>query len=114
MVHPLTTQTISHLQLPFYVVSGMRAGRPSFALRGELDQSCSDLLSSVELDALDEGPVTLDFAGLRFVDTAGVRALVELRERALAGGHTVEMVNPTALVRRVFTLLGRGQLLAAS
>jgi ABC-type transporter Mla MlaB component len=51
-------------------------------------------------------------ADLEFIDTAGVRALIEVKTRHSARGRRVHLVNSARLVRKVVTLYGRSDLLA--
>jgi anti-sigma B factor antagonist len=109
----MVCQTVAHDEVPFSLVSDAHEGRLDLSLRGELDLACSDMLSrfpSQDHAGLHE--VVVDATSLDFIDTAGVRALVEVRSRSEAGGRTFAVTNPTALVRRVVTLFGREDLLA--
>lgn len=104
-----------HTEVPFVVTTDMKDGRLALALSGELDLASSDLLRG---DALESdgsiSDVTLDIARLEFIDTTGVRALLDVRTRHLARGRSVRLLNPTALVRKVVTLYGRPDLLTTS
>ena len=70
-------------------------------LSGELDLSSTSTLTDA-LAAHDGQEVVLDLAGVTFLDSTGIRALVEAR-RARAG---VRVVNPTEAIRRLFDLTG--------
>jgi anti-anti-sigma factor len=55
--------------------------------------------------------VTVDLAGVTFIDAAGVEYLLELRDQTLTHGAAFRLDGPSARVRRVIDLLGvRGQL----
>jgi anti-sigma B factor antagonist len=75
-----------------------------FRLDGELDMATAEDLSQLLRDAAsNEGPVVLDFSGVSFMDSSGLRALLE------AAGKTDEdrsviILNPTAQVRRVLEI----------
>lgn len=80
---------------------------------GELDLANAHLLGAVgqvELDGIRV--VELDLTRLSFVDTAGTKALLTLRQRNLSAGRDVHLTHAQRLVRRVFTLLGHGHCLA--
>jgi anti-anti-sigma factor len=105
--------TLSHPVVPFAVASGMHEGRLSLDLTGELDLACTDLLASDgHEDDTSVQDVTVDMSRLEFIDTAGVRALVDVKNRHVDRGRTVQMVNSVTLVRKVVGLYGRADLLA--
>ena len=110
-----TSRSLSHPEVPFVAqVSTTDDGHHlTLDLTGELDLACTDLL---ERDGHEDDTavhdVRVDMSHLDFIDTAGVRALVEVKARHLDRGRTVEMVNPVALVRKVVGLYGRADLLA--
>ena len=109
-----TTQNYQHTEVPFAAqVTNTHDGHLTLDLSGELDLACTELL---EQDGHEDDPsvhdVVVDMSHLEFIDTAGVRALVEVKDRHLGRGRTVEMVNPVALVRKVVGLYGRADLLA--
>ena len=83
-------------------------------LQGEIDLSCVELLDSIDsLNLEDVAAVTLDMAGLEFVDSAGAQALLRLRDTELAAGREVRLIGPRPNVRKVFHLLGQEHVLAA-
>ncbi len=76
---------------------------------GEIDMATSDAL----LDALREAvgtehakEVAVDLAGVTFIDSSGIRALVVAQEEATARGVPIYVTNPHAHVRRVLELTG--------
>lgn len=110
----MATTTVSHTEVPFVVVTDMKDGQLALALSGELDLACTDLLERDEHESdASISDVTVDIAQLDFIDTAGVRALLDVRTRHQAQGRSVELTNPTALVRKVVNLYGRPDLLPA-
>ena len=111
----MVTQTITHEAVPFTVHSQQHDGSLDLALLGELDLACSDMLDPSESEGDEQiSKVTVDITELDFIDTSGVRALLGLRSRNLRLGRTVELVNPSALVKRVVTLFGRADVLEPS
>ena len=102
-----------HPHVPFAVASDMHDGHLALDLSGELDLACSDLLArDGHEDDSSVSDVVVDMSHLEFIDTAGVRALVEVKNRHVDRGRTVRMVNPVTLVRKVVGLYGRADLLA--
>ena len=106
-------RTFQHPHVPFAVVSDMHDGHLALDLSGELDLACTDALDrDGHEDDSSVSDVTVDMSHLEFIDTAGVRALIEVKNRHLDRGRTVQMVNPVHLVRKVVGLYGRNDLLA--
>jgi anti-anti-sigma factor len=109
------SRSIQHPEVPFAASVSMTddGHHLTLDLTGELDLACTDLL---ERDGHEDDAsihdVVVDMAHLDFIDTAGVRALVEVKDRHLDRGRNVQVVNPVALVRKVVSLYGRGDLLA--
>ena len=95
------------------VLAGHLGAQAIRAMRSQVDRYVYDLL---ERDGHEDDTavhdVRVDMSHLDFIDTAGVRALVEVKARHLDRGRAVEMVNPVALVRKVVGLYGRADLLA--
>jgi anti-anti-sigma factor len=74
-----------------------------FRLEGELDMATADDLSQIFRDAPSNVPVVLDFSGVSFMDSSGLRALLEGAGQPTGCGPVV-IVNPTAQVRRVLDI----------
>lgn len=79
-------------------------------LRGELDASCAAGLSD-RLDELAHSTVTVDLRDLMFIDAAGLGALISARNRIVARGDDLTLVNARGLVHRVILLGGAEYLL---
>ena len=111
----MVSQIFTHAEVPFSLTTDAREGRLELILCGELDLACSDMLSRLAgEDDADVREVVLDVTDLDFIDTSGVRALADLRTRNEGLGRMVAMTAPSALVRKVMTLMGRVDLLPAS
>jgi anti-anti-sigma factor len=75
-----------------------------FRLDGELDMATADDLSQLlRIAILECRPVVLDFSGVTFMDSSGLRALLEAAGQTEGGGSVV-VINPSAQVRRVFDI----------
>ena len=48
----------------------------------------------------------LDVHELEFIDAGGLRAIVDMARRAERSGRAVQVANPSAMLRRLFTLTG--------
>ncbi len=78
-------------------------------LLGRLDASQSD----AAMEALSQlaGPVVLDCAGLDYISSAGLGALIETFKRLRLRGHTLRLSNVTPRVKSVFKLANLDTLL---
>jgi anti-sigma B factor antagonist len=84
------------------------------AAAGELDMAAAFQLESgvdplLADDAVDS--VQLDLSEVGFVDSAGLGALLALRERAQDRGIALEIARPSDPVRRLLELTGLGDTL---
>jgi anti-anti-sigma factor len=77
----------------------------TFRLFGELDLATADqLIKLLEVAVRDDGDLSLDLAGLEFMDVAGIHALMKLR-LDLEGRGKVLLRSPTGEVARVLELV---------
>lgn len=74
-----------------------------FRLEGELDITTADDLSQLLRDATDGHPLVLDFSKVSFMDSSGLRALLERAGRS-DGKSPVVIVDPSPQVRRVLDI----------
>jgi anti-sigma B factor antagonist len=71
---------------------------------GELDLIGAPALAAALPDAGD-APVILDLAGVGFMDSSGLRALLEARQACLDAGRRFAIARPSDAVRRVLELV---------
>lgn len=75
-----------------------------FRLEGELDMATADDLSQLlRAAAADGGPVLLDLSGISFMDSSGLRVLLEAAE-LIRGSGSLVIVHPSAQVRRLLEI----------
>lgn len=75
-----------------------------YRLEGELDMATAAGLTELLRAAADENdPVVLDFSGVSFMDSSGLRALLEGAGLPNGSGPVV-IVNPSPQVRRVLDI----------
>ncbi len=91
---------------PFAADRDERDGATVVALRGELDLHSSGLLLDATTDVAAGSRLVLDLSGLAFVDSAGLRALMNLDLRARADGFELVLAAPGPAVLRVLRLTG--------
>lgn len=71
---------------------------------GELDLVGAPVLAGALPDG-DDGPVILDLAGVGFMDSSGLRALLEARQACLDAARPFAIARPSEAVRRVLELV---------
>ena len=102
--HPSTLRVTAEVEPPDLRVT----------LDGEIDFACADLLQAfMEVDLAGVTTVIVDLSNLEFTDVAGMRAMIRFRHDQLAAERDVHFVEARPAVRRVFTLCGEEDSLAA-
>jgi anti-sigma B factor antagonist len=88
------------------------AGTLVVALSGECDLRSRDEMTAVLLDAVgSSAEVTVDLAGVRFLDSSGLHALVTAHHAALDRSGGLHVVNATGTVETVLQITGILELL---
>jgi len=90
---------------------GIQTHREGAALRlavhGELDLATAPALEEALRRAGEESPfVVLDLRELRFLDSTGLRTVLQADARSRADGHSLVVVRGPEPVHRVFVLAG--------
>jgi anti-sigma B factor antagonist len=75
------------------------------AVAGEIDGHTSPLLAEA-LTAVAAEQVLLDMAGVEFVDSSGLRVLIEAHQQAEHAGGSVTLTHPSAIVTRLLEISG--------
>jgi anti-sigma B factor antagonist len=88
-------------QPPFRIVPGPDAR--TFVLSGELDMASTDRVADAVGTVDGAGDVVFDLRALAFIDSSGIRALLQVAER-LGEGRLI-LDQPTEPVLRVFDLV---------
>jgi anti-sigma B factor antagonist len=82
----------------------IRSTEDGFSLEGELDMSTAEDLSKVlNENGAAEGPLVLDFSGVSFMDSSGLRALLEAAQNRSGDGRLV-ILHPASQVLRVLDI----------
>lgn len=76
-------------------------------LIGEIDASCIDSLAR-HLNPLpgQSGDVTIQLDDVQFIDSSGLRMLIDAHQRAEGVGRRVVMSQPSSVVSRLFEVSG--------
>jgi anti-sigma B factor antagonist len=78
-----------------------------FALKGEIDaHTAPELAAHLEPLPGDAGDVVLDVSGIEFIDSSGLRVLIDAHRRAGDAGRRLVISRPSAAVRRLFEISG--------
>lgn len=78
------------------------------SIRGEIDIASAPALER-ELHGAERpllGRIVLDLAELDFIDSTGIRVLLNAQKRAESNGHLLFITNVPASAERLFTLTG--------
>ena len=97
-------------ELQFRVAVGGGADGNVVAPRGELDIATQGQLRAVLEQEAKNGSVTLDLTGLRFMDTSGLRLILETAEAARRAGRELAVLRGEPAVQRPFDLAGVAEL----
>jgi anti-anti-sigma factor len=92
----------------FSVTPSLVGSEAVLALRGEVDLTTAPELA-VQIDvAIDQGHrfVVLDLAGLEFMDSSGLDVIDSSAQRLAESGGALSIRSPSAMVRRLLTLVG--------
>jgi anti-anti-sigma factor len=82
--------------------------------RGEVDAAAQEDFRTAILEASRSDVVVIDLAGVEFMDSAGISALVRGARDAQAAGASIEIRNARAMVRRLIEITGIDQLVAVT
>jgi anti-sigma B factor antagonist len=83
------------------------ADGPIVVPRGELDMATQgELRSALEREAAAGGVLTLDLSALRFIDTSGLRLVLEVAEAARREGSAFVVLPGSATIQRLFEVAG--------
>jgi anti-sigma B factor antagonist len=74
---------------------------------GEIDLATIDLVrDAIERDHVSGDDILLDLRGVGFMDTSGLRHVLELNERAAREGFAFRIIRGPRAVQRVFEVSG--------
>lgn len=75
------------------------------SLVGEIDAHTAPALAEA-IRASDRDHLVIDMAGVEFLDSSGLRVLIEAHQSARADDGTVQLANPSAAVSRLLEISG--------
>jgi anti-sigma B factor antagonist len=77
-------------------------------LTGELDLATADELERelLRVEATDAASIVIDLAGLRFMDSSGIRVMIAADTRSRADSERLMLLRGPDAVQRIFELTG--------
>ncbi len=95
---------------PFSVALSGGGDRPLLAtVAGDVDIATAASMADAVLSALGDAPtpgVVLDFANVGFMDSSGLRAVLDITRHLDGDTHRVVLLNPNRPVRKLLSLAG--------
>jgi anti-anti-sigma factor len=82
------------------------------SLTGELDMATAPELHQAVERAQDQGPIVVDLRELEFIDSMGIRALIQVYTAGQNGHSTVSFIRANGHVQRILEIAGVEGLLA--
>lgn len=82
-------------------------------LVGDLDAHTAVQLSDALTPLPNESVIEVDLAGVEFMDSSGLRVILEARRDAAEHGREIVLTNPSRAVRRLFEITGLDDFLTA-
>ena len=83
------------------------ASSTGWEVSGEIDAHTAPTLAAAMAE-MPTGVVTIDMAGVSFMDSSGLRVLIEAATRARDGGGDLVIANPTPGITRLVEISGLG------
>ncbi len=92
----------------FQIEVDQSAAGATVTIAGEIDMATITRLEHARERALAASPsqVVIDLSAVRFIDSSGLKFLLETDRLARSGGWTLALVKPTETAMRVFTITG--------
>lgn len=81
-----------------------------FAVSGEIDaHTAPEIAAAISRSSVE--PLQIDLSGVDFVDSSGLRVLIEAHQARAAEGRSMTLVRPSSVVARLFDIAGVDQYL---
>jgi anti-sigma B factor antagonist len=86
-------------------------GSSAVVVSGEIDAHTAPRLAEHLAALPDEGDIDLDLAGVDFMDSSGLRVLIDVHQRAETDGRRLVVHRPSTSVARLIEISGLSNLL---
>ena len=81
-----------------------------FSVSGEIDaHTAPEIAAAISGSSVE--PLRIDLSGVEFVDSSGLRVLIEAHQSRQAEGRSMTLVRPSNVVTRLFDIAGVDQYL---
>ncbi len=78
---------------------------------GEIDSSTADMLTGFLIPTPgDSGELAVDMAEVAFIDSSGLRVLIQAHQQAEQSQRRLVIINPSPIVSRLFDVSGLNEL----
>lgn len=81
-----------------------------FAIAGEIDAHTAPSISQAIAASADRS-IEIDLSGVEFVDSSGLRALIEAHQTFESNGGSLTLIRPSPSVTKLFEISGVGDYL---
>jgi anti-sigma B factor antagonist len=78
-------------------------------VRGEIDAASCDQLATALASSIDDGPLDIDVSGVGFIDSSGLRTLVQI-DQQLGDRRRIRLIGPDPTFRRLLEITGLNEL----
>jgi anti-anti-sigma factor len=77
-------------------------------INGEVDAYTAQILNKTLIDLLGQGQlrIVMDVSKMRFISSAGIRAILYAHKEAVQVGGELRLAGPTDQIRRIFEIAG--------
>ena len=112
--HPVNSRVIHQSEMLRVTCRPGTGARAMLLLEGELDLSNADTITLAVTDLFDTGVrgIVLELADVTYIDATSIRALVDAANAAQARDITLELHEPSPLVRRLLHMANAVWMLA--
>jgi anti-anti-sigma factor len=93
---------------PLTIRSSRQDDEHVVALCGELDLGCTEAVQEEmqRVEQTDAARIIVDLSALEFMDSSGLRAMLQIAARSRASGDRVAFVRGSPVVQRLFEITG--------
>lgn len=79
---------------------------PVITLTGEIDAHTAPQLAECFVDLPGDADVIVDMSGVQFMDSSGLRVIIDVHQRAATAGCQLVIRRPSTPVSRLFEISG--------
>lgn len=103
-IDPDELDMVHHMTDPAAPIS-ITAIDSGLRVAGEIDAHTAPLIADA-IEASEHDRLVVDLAEVEFVDSSGLRVLIDAHQQRVGAGRSIVLANPSAVVRRLFEIAG--------